>query len=76
MSTLSSFRSIDNRHDIYRSKDCMKKFCEFLRKQAMKIINFKKKKVEFLTKKQKVSYINAKICYMYQEKFENKYLKA
>ena len=54
----------------------MKKFCESLRKHAMKIINFKKKKVEFLTKKQKVSYINAKICYMYQEKFENKYLKA
>ena len=44
MSTISSFRSIENKHDVYRSKDCMKKFCEFLREHAMKIINFKKKK--------------------------------
>ena len=29
---------------IYRGKDCMKKFCESLREDAMKIINFKKKK--------------------------------
>ena len=51
VSTLSSFRSIDNRHDIYRGKDCMKKFCEFLRKHAMKIINFKKKKSGVFNKK-------------------------
>ena len=44
MSTTSSFRSIEKKHDIYRGKDCMKKFCEFLRRHAMKIINFKKKK--------------------------------
>ena len=40
MPTISSFRSIENRHDVYRCKDCMRKFCEFLRKPAMKIINF------------------------------------
>ena len=28
MSTISSFESIENKHDVYRSKDCMKKFCE------------------------------------------------
>ena len=26
MSTISSFRSIENNHDVYRGKDCMKKF--------------------------------------------------
>ena len=31
MSTISSFRSIENKHDEYRGKDCMKMFCEFLR---------------------------------------------
>ena len=36
MSTISSFRSIENKHDVYRGKDCMKKFCEFLRKHAIK----------------------------------------
>ena len=37
MSIISSFRSIENKHDIYRSKDCMKSFCEFLREHAMEI---------------------------------------
>ena len=44
MSTISSFRSIENKHDIYRGKNCMKTFCKFLREHAMKMINFKKKK--------------------------------
>ena len=34
MSTISSFKSIENKHDVYRGKDCMKKFCAFLRKHA------------------------------------------
>ena len=41
----------------------------------MKIINFKKKKMKLLTKEQKESYENSKICYICKEKFENKYLK-
>ena len=75
MSTISLFRSIENEHDVYRGKDCMKKFCESLREHAMKIINFKKKKMKLLTKEQQESYENAKICYICKEKFENKYLK-
>ena len=64
MSTISSFRSIENKHDVYRDKDCMKKFCKFLREHAMKIINFKKKKMKLLRKEQQESYENAKICYI------------
>ena len=52
MSTISSSRSIENKHDVYRGKDCMKRFCEFLREHAMKIINFKEKKMKLLTKEQ------------------------
>ena len=63
MSTISSFRSMENMHD----KDCMKKFCEFLREHAMKVINFKKKKMKLLTKEQQESYENAKICYTCKE---------
>ena len=44
ISTILLFKNIENKHDVYRGKDCMKKFCEFLREQVMKIINFKKKK--------------------------------
>ena len=53
----------------------METFCEFLREHAMKIINFKKKKMELLTKEQQESNENAKICYICKEKFENKYLR-
>ena len=31
MSKISSFKNIENEHDVYRSKDCLEKFCEFLR---------------------------------------------
>ena len=38
ITVVSSFRSIENKHDEYRGKDCKKKFCEFLRLHAMKVI--------------------------------------
>ena len=50
-------------------------FCESLREQAMKIINFQKKKMKSLTKEQQESYENAKIYNICKDKFENKYLK-
>ena len=53
MSTIFLFKSIENKHDVYRGgKDCMKKFCEFLRQHAMKIISFKKKKMKLSIKEQ------------------------
>ena len=36
---------------MYRDKDCMKKFCEFLREPAIKIVNFKKKKNRVINKR-------------------------
>ena len=51
MSTISSFRTIENKHGVYRGKNCMKKFRGFLREHAMKIINFKNKKYEVTNKR-------------------------
>ena len=51
MSTISSFKNIENKNDTYKGKNCMKTFCEFLRELAMKIINLKEKKMKILTKK-------------------------
>ena len=51
----------------------MKKFCESLRAQAMKIISFKKKKTKLLRNKQQESYENAKFCYICIKKLEQKY---
>ena len=42
MSTIPSFRNVENKHYVYRRKDCMKKFCESLRKHTMNIVNLKK----------------------------------
>ena len=63
MSTISWFESIENKHDVYRSKDCMKN-CHFLREYTMEAINFKKKKwaAGIIWK--------CKICYICKEKVE------
>ena len=45
MRTISSFRSIENKHDIYRGKGCIKTFCESLREHTIKIINLKKNEI-------------------------------
>ena len=50
MSTISSFESIKNKHDVCRGKDCMKKFGEFFRQHAMEIIHFKKEKNDVINK--------------------------
>ena len=42
MPTASSFKGTENKHDVYRGKDCMEKFCEFLRKHTVKTVNKKK----------------------------------
>ena len=75
MSVILSFKSIDNKHDVYIGKDCMKKFCESLKEHAMEIINFKKQKMKLLTKEQQESYKNAKFRYICNEKLVNKYVE-
>ena len=38
MSTIFSFRSVENKYDLYRGKYCMIKFCESLREHEIKKI--------------------------------------
>ena len=47
MSTMSEFKSIENRHDVYRGRDSMKKFCESLREQVMEKKKEKRKKLNY-----------------------------
>ena len=44
MSKISSFKSMENKYDVYRANDCMKRFCESLKEHTMEIITFKRKK--------------------------------
>ena len=41
MSTISSFKNIENKPDVSRGKDWMETFCKSLRKHGMEIISFK-----------------------------------
>ena len=75
MPIISSFESIENKHDVYRGKDYIKKFFEFVREYAIQIIHVKKKEMKLLTNKQQKLYENAKIFYICKEKFEDKYAK-
>ena len=53
----------------------MKIFCKDLKDQAMKIINYEKKKIIPLTDEEKETYENQKVCYIYEQEFctnENK----
>ena len=75
MSTISSFKSIENDYHACRGKDCMKKFCKSLREDTMKINNFEKKKMKSLTNEQQESNQKTKIYSICKENVENKYLK-
>ena len=52
MYTINSFGSIENKPNVYKDKDCRKKFCEYLKEHEIKEINFKKKEMKLLRKKQ------------------------
>ena len=59
MSAISSVKSIENKYDVCRDKDCMKKFCECIRQRPMEIINIRK--IKLLIKEQQKLYENAEI---------------
>ena len=52
VSTILSFKRRENKHDVYRGKDCMKKLCKSLREHPVKTIDFKKKAMKLLTNEQ------------------------
>ena len=62
--TNCSFDAAKNKHDSYRGKDCMEKFCKDLREYAMKIINCEEKEMMALTDKENKSYKKQKVCYI------------
>ena len=67
--TCSSFDKFENERNYYGGKYCMKIFRNDLRDQALKIINYEKKKEIILTNEEKESYENQKICYICEKEF-------
>ena len=70
LSAIFTFDGKENKNDVTRCEDCIKKFCKSLEKHAMKTINFEKEKAIPLTREQRESYENTKICH---RKLEHKY---
>ena len=67
--TCCSFDKSKTEWSYYRGKDCMEIFCEDLRDQAMKIINYEKKKEIILSNEEKEFYEKQKNCYICKKEF-------
>ena len=63
MPAIWEFGHIENKHALDCGKDCIKRFYDFLREHAKNIIDFEKKKMLPLTKKEVKSHEDAKVCY-------------
>ena len=67
--TQCSFDATKNKLDYYRGKNCMKNFCLDLKEQATKIINYEKKEMIPLRKKEEKKYNKQKVCYVCKKGF-------
>ena len=67
--THCSFDKTKNKLDYYRGDNCMKKFCKDLREHATKIINYEKKDMIPLTKKEEENHNEQKVCYICKKEF-------
>ena len=77
--THCSFDKSKSKLNYYRGEDCMTKFCKDVREHATKIINYEKKDMIPLTKKEEENYNNQKVCYICKKEFDksdNKHYKV
>ena len=72
--THCSFDKTKNKLDYYRGDNCMEKFCKDLREHATKIINYEKKDMIPLTKKEEKHHNKQKVSYICKKEF-NKMIK-
>ena len=68
--THCSFDKSKSKLNYYRGEDCMTKFCKDLREHATKIINYEKKDMTPLTKKEEKNYNNQKACYICKKELD------
>ena len=64
-----SFGKAENKLDYYRARDCIEKLCKKFKGHAMKIINFEKREMIWLTDKENKSYKEKKACHICKGKF-------
>ena len=67
--THCTFDTTKNELDYYRGKDCMKRFCEDLKEQTIKIINYEKREMTPLANKENKLYRNQQACHKCKNEF-------
>ena len=64
LSLISSFNSKENKHSVYRGRDCIEKFCKDLKELATKIINYEENDMIPLTDHENKFYEEQKECHI------------
>ena len=67
--TSCSFDKSENMQTYYRKKDCMKRFCDDLKKHVTRIVNYEMKPMIALTEEEKKSYENQQLCHICDKEF-------
>ena len=70
------FGQIESKHNLYRGKDCLEKFCEPLGEYTKNIIDFEKKKRLQLKKEELKSQQDAKVCYICRKRILKRLSKS
>ena len=69
--SICSFDDTKNKHYFYTGKDCIEKFCKYLKELGTEIINFKGKEMIPLTNEEIKSYEKEKVCHICKKEFCN-----
>ena len=69
LSLIDSFDLRENKHNVYRGKDCIKRFCSDLKELATKIMNFEEKEMIPLTDNENKFYEEQGKCHICQKEF-------
>ena len=69
LSLICSFDKTKNKHNFYRGRDCIKRFCSDLKELGTKIINYEQKEMIPLTDNENKYYEEQKECYICQKEF-------
>ena len=76
LSTVWGFDRIEDKHTLYRGKDCMKKPCTSLREHLKNIIDFEKKKMLPVTKEKLKSNQDAMVWYIRGKRISKNFSKS
>ena len=67
--TSCSFDKSENKQTYYRGKDCMKRFCDDLKKHVTRITNYETKPMDPITKEEEESHKNQEQCHICEKEF-------